>query len=860
MKLGKFAVAMLFGTTSLLSATSVQAQSAPSRQMAFDIAAGDLVSGLRKFTRQARVEVIFNAADLRGRKTAGVRGLLASPDALQRLLAGSGAVLVRDPSGAYLVRAAGNAASRPTPVAAAQVEAAIADADDGKELVVTANKREERLFEVASAVSAMKGEDLARRNLLQVQDFAAQVPGFTFQPVNAFGTRLILRGLASGGAGATVATVVDETPLSYSTSTAIGAVTIADIDTYDLARVEVLRGPQGTLYGATAEGGLLKYVTNPPKLGTFEGGGQIEVEGVDQGDVRGTVRGFINVPLVSDRLALRLTGFYKGLAGFVDNPLLGIKDANGGHRYGGRADLLFEASDRLTARLTLFGQAQHVDDTGQIQVVGANARPTTPPANQYDPIDGKGHLVRNSALPSPIDGKNGFASLVLNYEAGFADILSATSYGRVDHKVKLDASDNNLAPGYVFADAGAGIYGRSVAIVQDQTNNLAKFNQEIRLSSRPGSTMFGMGVDWQGGLFYTHEDIKFDQFYSAVARSNGAAITSPPLGGSNLPSTYEEVSAFGEMTLHFSPRFDIALGGRYSENWQWSQVLNHAGVIYAPTAVLYPEVNTHESKFTYAVTPRFRVNDDVMIYAKVASGYRPGGPILAIPGAPADIPKTYGADSTVNYEIGFKGQFLDKRVSIDVAAFHIDWSNIQIDTRVTSTTTGASFGITSNAGSAVSKGLEWSLAVMPVRGLTIATVGSYVDAHLTADAPGLGGRSGDRLSYVPDWSNTVNVDYEWTAFGDSRAFVGASWNYVGTRYNGFTASTAVAGHARIPSYDSLNAQAGLDLGRFMVEIYARNLTNSFGLTNYSTGNGYARTGLASIIQPRTLGLRLSARM
>ncbi|MDR3512711.1 MAG: TonB-dependent receptor [Caulobacteraceae bacterium] len=728
-----------------------------------------------------------------------------------------------------------------------------------EEIVVTANKRTERLSEVAAAVSAVQGEDLTKRNLLQIQDFAAQVPGMTFQPVGAFGTRIILRGLDSGGAGATVATVIDETPLSYSTSTAIGAVTVADIDTYDMERIEVLRGPQGTLYGATAEGGLIKYVTKAPRLDRFNAGVQVEAESVDQGGVGGTGRGYLNLPLVDNRLALRLTGFYKNIEGYIDNPLIGQKDINGGRRYGGRAQLLFQASDALSFRLTAFTQEQHVGDTSTVQVVGANTHPSTPSANQYDFIDGSGHLVHNSYLASPIDSQDTYYSLVTNYNAGFADVISATSYGEVNHNVSLDDSDSNLAPGYTYSNAVSPAYGQLTDVVEAQRNNLKKFNQEIRLSSKPGSSLFGMKLDWQGGLFYTHEDILFDQFYIPIANATKKDLSSVyPIGGSNLPSTYDEGSVFGQVTAHLTQKFDVALGGRYSENHQWSQVYNHAGLAYGATDVLHPAIKTSEDKFTYSVTPRYHFTDDAMAYVTVASGYRPGGPVLAISGAPADLPTTYKPDNTVNYEIGFKGDFLERKVSVDVAAFYIDWSDVQIDSLVTSVTTHTTFTVTGNAGAAVSKGFEWTLSYAPIRGLSISDIGSYVDAHLTVDALALGGHSGDRLAYVPDWSNTLNVDYEWTLMDHYRAFVGGSWNFVGKRYSGFTASTAVGDHVALPSYNVFNGQVGVTFDKYTVEFFAHNIANGRGLTNYSTGGGHAQTGTASIIQPRTVGVRLSA--
>jgi outer membrane receptor protein involved in Fe transport len=726
------------------------------------------------------------------------------------------------------------------------------------DIVVTESKRSERLIDVPSSVSAVTGADLEKRNLLQVQDFAAQIPALSFQPVGNSGTRVILRGLNSGGAGATVATLVDDTALSYSSSLSTGAFDIANLDTYDLERIEVLRGPQGTLYGAAAEGGLIKYVTNPPNLTKIQAGLQAEAEGVDQGGIGATGKGFINLPVINDRLALRLTGFYKDIEGYIDNPLLGLKDADGGRRYGGRAQLLWQATDDFTVRLTAARQWQRLNDNGLVQVVGANTSPNDPPANQFDLIAG-GRLQQNTANPNASRSDTQNYSMSLKYGTGFADFFSSTSFGRINVALRQDISSINVVPGVTLAQVFGGAYGQPINIygASGNRNNLSKFNQEFRVSSKPDTDIFGVRVDAQAGVFYSHENITFDQFYDARSDATGAVLTTPaPLGGSRLPAKYEEISGYADFTVHFTPKFDIEAGGRYTSNQQTAQVFNFAGLLNGPADVVNPRIDTHETKFTYSVAPRYHFSDDFMVYARIASGYRPGGPEHPVPGAPADLPTTYKADSTVNYETGLKGAFFDKAVSVDIAAFYIDWKDIQINTLVSSQTTGQVFAITGNAGQAVSRGVEWSLSYTPFHGLTISDVGSYVDAHLTQDAPGLGGKDGDALAYVPDWSNTANIDYGWTAFGGRRAFVGVSWSYVGTRYTGFTASPATANHVKLPTYSTFNAQIGMNSGRYRLEIFASNLTNKRGLTDYSSGNGYDLTGTAQIIQPRTIGIRL----
>lgn len=740
------------------------------------------------------------------------------------------------------------------------------DPQRGNEIIVTANKRAERIVDVASAVTAVGGEDLVTRNLLQVEDFAAQVPGLSVQPTGNRATRIILRGLNSGGAGATVATVLDEAPLSYSNSTSNGAIDIANFDTYDLNRIEVLRGPQGTLYGATAEGGIIKYVTNAPDLDTYSASAEGIVESTRHGDTGWTARGLVNIPLIDGKLALRASGFYKDIQGYIDNDRLGVADANKGRRYGGRIQLLFVPSDNLSIRLGALIQDQHFDDNGALEVVGTQATPYQAPTATSNgsitpasalAIANGGNLENNSFRLSPSDNRTYLFTSVIDWSAGFADILSATSYGAVKSTFSQDTTSALVAPGFTFGDFfSAAVFGRPITIAGRQDNDLTKFNQEIRLSSKPDSKVFGLNMSWQAGVFYTHEDIVFNQAFDFV-EANGTIITAPIIpGGSSIPATYEEFAVFATTKLEFSDRFNIEVGGRNSWNWQVATTTNFAGFLNGPVDIFNAPRKTDQSTFIWSVAPQFWINDDTALYARVATGFRPGGPTLAVPGIPEGaLPLFYLSDSTINYEIGIKGSLFDKKFSFDLAAFLIDWEDIQILNAIT--TPAGPVSITGNAGTARSQGIEWNLSVEPVPGLTISDVGAYTDAKLTIDALALGARDGFRLPYVPDFTNTVNVDYR-TKLGDTaRGFIGANWVYTGDRRAGYSASPLIFGYSPLPSFSTFNAQGGIEFDTVRFEIFVRNLTDSRGLTTFGSSGGASLTGTAQIVQPRTIGAKIS---
>jgi outer membrane receptor protein involved in Fe transport len=221
-------------------------------------------------------------------------------------------------------------------------------------------------------------------------------------------------------------------------------------------------------------------------------------------------------------------------------------------------------------------------------------------------------------------------------------------------------------------------------------------------------------------------------------------------------------------------------------------------------------------------------------------------------------PPAFKSDSTKNYEVGIRTDLFDRTFSIDMAVFYIDWKDIQILSIVN--TPAGPVGINGNAGSAKSKGVEWNFGWRPISGLTVGLLGAYTDAHLTADAPGLGAFSGDKLPFVPNVSATLNVDYRWPAFGSYSAYVGASETYTGTRYTAFSPSIdVVEPHVKLPVYNTLQLRVGLDSARYSAQLYGNNITNSRGIQDYASEGGANQTGTASFIQPRTIGIELGVK-
>ena len=720
------------------------------------------------------------------------------------------------------------------------------------EVIVTAARREEKVHDVALSITALSGDDLARRQESGYTEFAAQVPGMSLQAVDAGTNRVILRGQNVGSTGATIATAVDDIPFFMSSAQADGAYFSANVDTYDLKRIEVLRGPQGTLYGAAAEGGLIKYVTNPPNLKAYEGAIAGGGETVADGGSAGFVRGLVNVPFWDNKAAVRISAVEQGLPGWIDNPMTGQHDVNHGDRYSLRGSLLVEPTSDFKIRLTAFDQGLTVHGDNYVQVVGAALTPATPPPNQFDQVNGLSHA---SAAGHNIDHNLTYYALALDYDFKVATLMSATSYGEIKQRTKGDFSDLNLAPGLSYAAALSPIYGEPILVTGNVLEYVHKFNQELRLTSNPGSTVFGSPLDWLVGGFFTRESTLLDQPYDARSAADLSATLAPPLGGAVISADYKETAFFADVTYHFTTAFDFELGGRTTRVKQNQQTTYLCCIFYGPGTV-FDNLESSESSTTWSAAPRWHINPDTMVYFRYATGFRPGGPNIPTP--TLSTPPTFLPDSTRNYEVGLRADLFNKQFTIDVAVFDIKWKDIQILGFVD--TASGPVGINGNSGSAESKGIEWNFLWQPVAGLTVGVLGAYTDAKLKADAPGLGAKSGDELPYVPDVSSTLNVDYTWKAFGNYSAIVGGSWVYTGTRYTSFSPSVdVIEPHVKLPTYNTLDLRAGLESGRYSFELYGHNLSNERGITEYQNQGGANQTGRATFIQPRTFGVQLGAK-
>jgi outer membrane receptor protein involved in Fe transport len=703
--------------------------------------------------------------------------------------------------------------------------AAAADANAGgvavEEIVVTANKRVETAHNVPMAISAVSQERLERTQATSLNDFVNQIPGVTYTSNSQGAGTLTLRGINAGGVAATVGTYVDETPYGSSTALVNASVLAVDINPFDMSRVEVLKGPQGTLYGAGALGGVIKYVTNAPDPSQRSARVEAGARTVAHGETGWNLDGMINLPL-NDRIAVRATGYYEDRPGFIDDPIRNRDDINYSHVYGGRISGLANVTDTLSVRLTANLQNIRSGAPGAIDIFA----PTT--ASDFRPVFGR--YQATDAIPSSLSPQlrinYRLYNATVNWDLGFAKLVSATSYSTLKFLQYQDFSG--------FSNLGDIL---SNSVHQD------KVTEEIRLTSPDEGR-----IQWQVGFYHTRETGDIRQILTKIASPTSVDLDQ------GLPSIYQEDAIFGELTFKFTDTFDVTVGGRRAHDKQSGGQFGQA--FGSPFAI---SNKASENATTFSFAPRWRPTSSTTVYGRIASGYLAGGPnVIDVINAPSGVPGEFGPEKLINYEAGLKQYLLDGRLALDLNVYHIDWKKIQLLGVVNGV------AITTNGGKAVSNGFEWSVTYNPIQGLTLTWDGAISRAHLTEDTPAIvGAKDGDRLPHSPHFNTTLGGDYEWPAFGDYTAFAGATWQHVDDQGAGFVTGFPFRQFV-LPSYDVVNLRAGIKRDQLRIQVFANNLGNDKGYTDVGThfttagGAGPPLGGyFAGVITPRTFGVSVS---
>jgi outer membrane receptor protein involved in Fe transport len=424
---------------------------------------------------------------------------------------------------------------------------------------------------------------------------------------------------------------------------------------------------------------------------------------------------------------------------------------------------------------------------------------------------------------------------VVNWDASFALVTSATSYAEQDIKLSADQSLAVRPFGFLFGVPGA--LARS-----DSDLGLTKFTQEIRIASPTSSN----NPQWVVGAFFTDEKSKSGNDIGLYKPDFTLAPNLNPFLTTDLPTGYKEYAAFGDITVRIVETMSLSGGIRLAKNEQ-SWVQTSGGAFAGPSAGTLTAPSNNESIATWSAAARYQPTSKIMVYGRIATGYRPGGPNAPTPGAPLSV----RSDNLINYELGIKSDLFEDRIRINATVFIVDWDDVQLNA------VRGGFSYLGNGGKAKTEGLEFSASWLPVVGLTLTSNLAYTKSELTSVTTESNFVEGYQLPGVPKVTASFNADYAWVPAQGWDAAVGGNWRYVGEQWlTGVQRGASAAPAIRAPSYQMVNLYASVTRGDLSFKIFGNNITNKRaqqgGIALIDLGNNPVQ-GDIYISKPRTVG-------
>ncbi len=701
------------------------------------------------------------------------------------------------------------------------------------DIVVTAQKRVQRLQDVPSAVSVLSADALEAKGASGLGDLAKEVSGLQLLGGSTAGTgKPTIRGISSGtDRVALVGIYLDDVPFTSESprTTAEAPRSLAfDPAFADIERIEVLKGPQSTLYGASTVGGLIKYVSKEPDTTQLEGSARVGATGIDGGGDGFNTRLSVNVPL-SDNFAIRASAFYRADPGWVDEVSPSgsdKKNVNNTTTKGLRASLLLKSGD---LKNVLTGLVQNIRSDGSSNVF------LTGPS--------LGLLYGKPAYASPIDQYQHYTyrsvSDTATLKLPFATITNVAAYNQV---VSAQAEDFSVAINLLAPKT------TNRATVAFLPTNNKRVSDEFRVAGTAGR------FEWLVGLWYTRETFKSNNRFRGTDGTGAILPAADPLYNVyNLDNTasINEWAAFGDATYHLTPKLEATIGIRYSSDHQDFNAVGSGDV--GDQVNSFP---TKDSSTDYLATVTYKPSSTTSLYLRAASAYRPGGPNNFLPSSYAlGAPHSFGADKLWNYEAGAKGSLFDRRVSYEVSVYHMVWTNVQVNQLFVLAGGATDSGI-ANAGKAKSDGAELSISAHPSDTLSFGVNPSYNNARITVNAPGVGALAGNQLPYAPKFSSSVFVDYTPHLTSKIDGVIGASYNYRTRSKAGFEQSR---NPYTIHAYGTLDLKAGLVWDRYRLDFTVDNVTNSQAVTFAAPVNYYNAPLAGFTLRPRIYAMSIEVK-
>lgn len=759
-----------------------------------------------------------------------------------------------------------------------------------EEMVVTARKREESVQEVPMSVAAPSEQKLRDVGAETIEDVSVNVAGFTVQNLGPGQSTVAMRGVSAGqivrdqpGVKEQVGVYLDESVISLSLFT-------PDIDLFDLSRVEILRGPQGTLFGSGSLSGTVRYISNQPKLNVSEQIGELSLSSISDGGIGGHAKAAVNVP-IGTNAAFRIAAYFTEYGGFMDAVQPGLRvneDVNGGNRAGARAAFLFQPNDRLTITPRLLYQQVEMDGWNRIDAYNILANPYT----TTRPKVTLGDRRQFTQIEEPFDDEFLLGDLNLAYEINDdLTFTSITSY--TDREVLVVRDATALTASITGGSFGAPAAAFEIDAPLYDATEASGFTQELRLSGTRGA------IQWVAGAFYSDSTRDYGQNLQVLGFEDTCrTVICGPLSGlptagtklankdelykSDLHYDYEQLAVFGEATWTVNDRFDVTAGLRwYDFSEDREQIFD--GLFSDPND---STGSVSADGFAPRVIASFKLNETTRLNGQISKGFRLGGindPLNVPLCTPQDL-VLYGGregweDETLwNYEVGVKTSIAGGRGTFNAAAYRMDIENLQ----ATVTAGSCSSRIIVNVPKAQTTGFEAEFELAPTQNFDFALTGSFNNSELKSSFRSSAGdivagiEDGNRLPTVPEFQMAAAATYR-RPFGMHMGYLTGVYQHVGDRYTqigdqaaGFGTvnlsafgPTGIGGpftqstfnfDPNLPAYDIVNLRVGLLWNQWDTALFINNITDETAYLALDQERGtLARVGYLTN-QPRTIGV------
>jgi len=773
-----------------------------------------------------------------------------------------------------------------------------------EEIVVTAQKRDQNLQDVAISVSALSEDTITKLGVDQYRDWADFVAGVTISE-SSFGSRAgpnaVIRGISNDAL-----TQLDTSSATATTAIVLGDVPVFSVDArlFDMNRIEVLRGPQGTLYGAAAQGGLIKYVPNSANSQAFEALVKVSGGMIIDGGTDSSIDAMINVPLKEDVLAARVVAYHRSEGGWIEFRRVGLDEL--------QADRAAQAavSGRLFDPRSVEGPNQLVVDANSSETSGVRLSFLYTPnenfaieptfvwqksAQQHKPTQdlnsGLNQWTERYQM-EPWSTEYSLASLKVTADLGIGELTYIL--GRFDHKVfessdgtelavilKGLAADGTIPSGFPLTYA---------AEIKQTTHELRLQGTDVRLG--------GMAVDYTVGAFFQDEirepgyNMSSQDWNIRADTANNGQIFTPGallLGGNGF-ADFQQTAFFGNVTLHVTDKFFVGVGARrydmdkrdFRQDFGDNTVGSVFGVDNGPDDLTLPANNVFdesltEEGWTPQVTIGYNVDDDKLLYFTAATGFRVGGSNAGSSTSPTLLPEClaliqqlglvdaldngFESDEVLSYDVGIKSIWMNRRLLVNLSAYFLEWSELQQQVQLSRVNPNCLTVIKGNVGAAETKGFELESTFAQTENLTWNIALSYTDAEITEESPGVPILKGSKLPRVPEWTASVGVEYQWGVpiFGDYSAYIRADWRFVDDRISVVGIPETVDPFFKVPSYNLTNVRLGANNDTWSGSVYVTNVFNQEVVYDATAGflQGWLYEG--SVGKPRSIGVSLSRR-